>query len=251
MSAPTRESERSTMNRLHGKVALVTGAQQGIGRATAEAFVAEGATVYAADLTDNFERIDGAHSIALDVSQEAAWQRAVEAILAEHGSIDVLVNNAGVIAYSGIEEIDVDEWDRVIGVDQTGVWLGMRAVVPSMLAAGAGSIINLSSAWGVVGGVGVAAYQAAKGAVRSMTRNAAITYAQQGIRVNSIVPGWIRTPLAEAQDPEINARVIGGTPMGRGAEPSEIAYGCVYLASDESSYVTGTDLVIDGGLLAR
>lgn len=239
------------MNRLQGKVALVTGAQQGIGRATAEAFVAEGAVVYAADLTDSFVGIDGARSIALDVSQEDAWQSAVDAIIAEHGSIDVLVNNAGVIAYSGIEEIGIEEWNQVIGVDQTGVWLGMRAVIPSMLTAGAGSIINLSSAWGVVGGVGVAAYQAAKGAVRSMTRNAAITYAQQGVRVNSIVPGWIRTPLAEAQDPEINARVIGGTPMGRGAEPSEIAYGAVYLASDESSYVTGTDLVIDGGLLAR
>lgn len=239
------------MNRLEGKVALVTGAQQGIGRATATAFVAEGAVVYAADLTDSFDAIDGARSIALDVSQENAWAGAVEAILAEHGHLDVLVNNAGVIAYSGIEEIGVDEWNRVIGVDQTGVWLGMRSVVPSMIEHGGGSIINLSSAWGVVGGVGVAAYQAAKGAVRSMTRNAAITYAQQGVRVNSIVPGWIRTPLAEAQDPEINARVIGGTPMGRGAEPSEIAYGAVYLASDESSYVTGTDLVIDGGLLAR
>nr|WP_296771057.1 SDR family oxidoreductase [Rhodococcus sp. (in: high G+C Gram-positive bacteria)] len=239
------------MNRLEGKVALVTGAQQGIGRATAEAFVAEGAVVYAADLTAGFDEISGARPIALDVSQENAWAAAVEAILAEHGHLDVLVNNAGVIAYSGIEEIGIEEWNRVIGVDQTGVWLGMRSVVPSMIEHGGGSIINLSSAWGVVGGVGVAAYQAAKGAVRSMTRNAAITYAQQGVRVNSIVPGWIRTPLAEAQDPEINARVIGGTPMGRGAEPSEIAYGCVYLASDESSYVTGTDLVIDGGLLAR
>lgn len=250
MTAPSKK-ERPLMNRLQGKVALVTGAQQGIGRATAEAFVAEGAVVYAADLTDSFDAIDGARSIALDVSQEDAWQSAVDTIVAEHGSIDVLVNNAGVIAYSGIEEIGIEEWNRVIGVDQTGVWLGMRAVIPSMLTAGAGSIINLSSAWGVVGGVGVAAYQAAKGAVRSMTRNAAITYAQRGVRVNSIVPGWIRTPLAEAQDPEINARVIGGTPMGRGAEPDEIAYGAVYLASDESSYVTGTDLVIDGGLLAR
>ena len=250
-AAPNVERERSVMNRLEGKVALITGAQQGIGRATAEAFEAEGAVVYAADLTDTFEVINGARTIALDVSQEDAWQSAVDAILAEHGKIDVLVNNAGVIAYSGIEDIGVEEWDRVIGVDQTGVWLGMRSVIPSMISAGTGSIINLSSAWGVVGGVGVAAYQAAKGAVRSMTRNAAITYAPQGVRVNSIVPGWIRTPLAEAQDPEINARVIGGTPLGRGAEPIEIAYGCVYLASDEASYVTGTDLVIDGGLLAR
>lgn len=239
------------MNRLQGKVALVTGAQQGIGRATAEAFIAEGAVVYAADLTDTFDAIEGARPIVLDVSKEGAWRTTIDAIVAERGSIDVLVNNAGVIAYSGIEEIEIGEWDRVLGVDQTGVWLGMRAVIPSMLSTGAGSIINLSSAWGVVGGVGVAAYQAAKGAVRSMTRNAAITYAPQGIRVNSIVPGWIRTPLAEAQDPEINARVIGGTPMGRGAEPIEIAYGAVYLASDESSFVTGTDLVIDGGLLAR
>ncbi|MGN7778220.1 SDR family NAD(P)-dependent oxidoreductase [Mycolicibacterium sp. 22603] len=237
------------MNRLAGKIALVTGAAQGIGRCVAEQFAVQGATVYATDLVA--DRLpSGAHAMTLDVTKPEQWSRVVEEIASQAGTIDVLVNNAGVIAYADIASVTDAEWERVLTVDQTGVMLGMRAVIPGMKRRG-GSIINLSSAWGVVGGSGVAAYQAAKGAVRSMTRNAAITYATHNIRVNSVIPGWVRTPLAEAQDPAINQDVISSTPLGRGAEPVEIAHGCVFLASDEASYVTGSDLVIDGGMLAR
>ncbi|MEH3135825.1 MAG: SDR family oxidoreductase [Mycolicibacterium neoaurum] len=237
------------MNRLAGKIALVTGAAQGIGRSVAEQFAAQGATVYATDLTTG-QLPPGSQTMTLDVTDPDQWAQVVDTITRQSGTIDVLVNNAGVIAYADIVTVTDAEWERVLAVDQTGVMLGMRAVIPGMKQRG-GSIINLSSAWGVVGGSGVAAYQAAKGAVRSMTRNAAITYAAHNIRVNSVIPGWVRTPLAEAQDPAINQDVIGATPLGRGAEPVEIAHGCVFLASDEASYVTGSDLVIDGGMLAR
>lgn len=238
------------MDRLKDKVALVTGAAMGIGRGVADLFDEEGAIVVATDIVapedgsaDHFEH--------LDVTDEGSWTRVVELVEGRYGHLDVLVNNAGVIDYSPIDSLALSDWERVIGVDQTGVWLGMRAVVPAMRRAGGGSIINLSSAWGVVGGDSVAAYQAAKGAVRSMSRNAAVTYATEGIRVNSVIPGWIHTPLAHAQPQHLNDAVIGGTPMQRGGDPRDIAFGCVYLASDESGYVTGSDLVIDGGLLAQ
>lgn len=238
------------MDRLAGKIALVTGAAMGIGRGVAELFAAEGATVVATDVTAAEPYAGRVHVRRQDVTRADQWDEVVREVEQQHGRLDVLVNNAGVIDYSPIHTLALIEWERVLGVDQTGVWLGMRAAVPAMRRAGGGSIINLSSAWGVVGGTGVHAYQAAKGAVRSMSRNAAVTYAADRIRVNAVVPGWISTPLARAQADDLNAVVIGATPMRRGGEPLDIAWGCVYLASDESSYVTGSDLVIDGGLLA-
>lgn len=237
------------MNRLQDKVVLVTGAAVGIGRGVADLFAEEGATVVATDIVSP-EGYNG-HFEVLDVADEDAWIHVVNLVERRYRRLDVLVNNAGVIDYSPIHSLALADWERVISVDQTGVWLGMKTVVPAMRRAGGGSIINLSSAWGVVGGRGVAAYQAAKGAVRSMSRNAAVTYATERIRVNSVVPGWIHTPLAHAQPQHLNDVVIGGTPMQVGGEPRDIAYGCLYLASDESPYVTGSDLVIDGGLLAR
>jgi NAD(P)-dependent dehydrogenase (short-subunit alcohol dehydrogenase family) len=237
------------VDRLKDKVALVTGAAMGIGRGVADLFAEEGATVVATDIVDPDH--DNGHFEHLDVTDELGWTKIVELMEARYGHLDVLVNNAGVIDYSPIDSLALSDWERVIGVDQTGVWLGMRAVVPAMRRAGGGSVINLSSAWGVVGGDSVAAYQAAKGAVRSMSRNAAVTYASEGIRVNSVIPGWIHTPLAHAQPQHLNDAVIGGTPMQRGGDPRDIAFGCVYLASDEAGYVTGSDLVIDGGLLAQ
>jgi NAD(P)-dependent dehydrogenase (short-subunit alcohol dehydrogenase family) len=187
---------------------------------------------------------------SLDVTDEAGWAELVAHVLNRYGKVDVLANVAGVIGYEAIDELDLAEWNRIIGVDQTGVFLGMRAVLPAMLAARSGSIINFSSDWGVVGGVGVAAYNAAKGAVASMSRNAAVTYARDGIRVNAMVPGWISTPLTDRQPAEANERVIGSTPVGHGGQPRDIALACVYLASDESRFVTGTDFVVDGGFLA-
>ncbi|MCW2904964.1 MAG: hypothetical protein JWO67_7229 [Streptosporangiaceae bacterium] len=236
--------------RLTGKVALVTGAAMGIGRAVARTFADEGAWVVAVDVAP-FDRpyplVEQRH---LDVTDEGAWAGLLIQVLGRYGRVDVLANVAGVIGYDAIEELDLAEWRRIIGVDQTGVFLGMRAVLPSMLVAGSGSIINFSSDWGVVGGVGVTAYNAAKGAVGSMSRNAAVTYAGNGIRVNAVVPGWISTPLTDRQPADANARVIGSTPVGHGGEPRDIALACVYLASDESTFVTGTDFVVDGGFLA-
>ena len=239
------------MHRLDGRVALVTGAAMGIGAAVARLFADEGAWVVAGDVAPfgpaGDLRIDQRR---LDVADEASWSETVSYALATYGRVDVLVNAAGVIGYDAIEELSVEEWERIVRIDQTGVFLGMREVLPGMRARGAGSIINFSSDWGVVGGVGVTAYNAAKGAVRAMSRNAAVTYAPDGIRVNSMIPGWIRTPLTDRQPSDANDRVIGSTPVGHGGDPIDIAWGCLYLASDESRFVTGTDFVVDGGFLA-
>lgn len=241
------------MNRLTDKVAIVTGGAMGIGWAAAHLFAEEGATVVVADLIKpELDANDPATSyVELDVTDELAWKRVVREVVTEYGRLDVLVNNAGVIDYAGIAEVTLKDWARVIGVDQTGVFLGIRTALGPMLEQGSGSIINLSSAWGVVGTEGVAAYQAAKGAVRGLTRNAAITYAKSGVRVNTIIPGWVTTPLTDSQPAAKNAEVIALTPLGYGAEPLDVAWGCVYLASDESRYVTGSELAIDGGLLAQ
>jgi len=239
------------VNRLEGKVALVTGAAQGIGRGIAELFATEGATVVATDVRHPEVYAERIAFAFLDVTDEQQWAEVVGEIDARHGRLDVLVNNAGIIGYSPLDTLTSEEWESVIGVDQMGVWLGMRAVIPVMRRQGGGSLINMSSAWGVIGGEGAHAYAAAKGAVRSMTRNAAVTYAGDNIRANAVVPGWIHTPLTDAQPRHLNDAVVGATPMGRGAHPVDIAYGCVYLASDEAAYVTGIDLVIDGGLLAH
>lgn len=241
------------MNRLTDKVAIVTGGALGIGWATARLFAEEGATVIVADLAKpDLDAEDPAIAyVELDVTDELAWEQLVTDVVADHGHLDILVNNAGVIDYAGIADVTLQDWERVIGVDQTGVFLGIRAALQAMLAQKSGSIINLSSAWGVVGSEGVAAYQAAKGAVRGLTRNAAISYARSGVRVNTVIPGWVTTPLTNRQPAEKNAEVIALTPLGYGADPLDIAWGCVYLASDESRYVTGSELVIDGGLLAQ
>jgi NAD(P)-dependent dehydrogenase (short-subunit alcohol dehydrogenase family) len=239
--------------RLKDKVALVTGAARGMGRATAEIFAKEGATVVAGDVispTSNSSN-EGIESVRLDVTTEADWKRVVADILKRHGRLDILVNNAGIIAYEPIDALDLAAWQKVIAVNQTGVFLGMREVVPGMKARKKGSIINFSSIWGNAAVAGAHAYHATKGAVRNMTKNAAITYVADGIRVNSIHPGFIDTPLTQAQAKDVNEFVIASTPMKRAGRPEEVAYGCLFLASDESSYMTGAELVIDGGYLAQ
>jgi NAD(P)-dependent dehydrogenase (short-subunit alcohol dehydrogenase family) len=172
----------------------------------------------------------------------------VEHVVAEAGKIDVLFNNAGIVgSYEGIETIEMDDWHRIIDINLNGVFLGTRAVLPVMRAAGKGAIVHTSSMWGVVGAIGVAAYTASKGAVRSLSKNVALTYAKDGIRSNSIHPGIIETPLVLAQDKSMTQEIVDKTPIGRLGTAREIAYGALYLASDESSYVTGTELIIDGG----
>lgn len=232
------------MDRLKSKVAIVTGAGQGIGRAVVELFAAEGATVVATDVERAAE--------ILDVSEPADWERVVAETVARHGTVDILVNNAGIVlAYEALHETELERWARVVQVNQTGTFLGMRAVIPHMMRAGGGSIVNMSSIWGSVGASGAAAYQAAKGAVRNMTKNAAVTYGKSNIRVNSVHPGIIYTPLIAAQPDEMNAAIVGVTPLNRMGRPEDVANGCLYLASDEAAFVTGAELAIDGGYLAQ
>ncbi|ESQ87098.1 hypothetical protein ABAC460_21245 [Asticcacaulis sp. AC460] len=238
--------------RLQGKIALVIGAASGIGYAVAELFAREGSTVIASDITTPAQGYPaGIEAAELDVTSEDAWAQIVSGIIAKHSRLDVLVNNAGIIAYEPLHELEVKAWDRMIAVDQTGVFLGMCEAARAMRGRNPGSIINISSIWGNAGVAGAHSYQAAKGAVRNMSKNAALTYVGAGIRVNSLHPGFIHTPLTDAQAPDLNTVVIASTPMKRGGTPMEIAYGALYLASDESSFVTGTELVIDGGYLAQ
>lgn len=238
--------------RLEGKIALVTGASRGIGFAVAQLFAKEGAIVYAGS-SSNPEGIypDGVTGVLLDVSKEDHWKSVVKDIVAEHGRVDVLVNNAGIVVYDAVHDGSTENWRKVIGVNQDGCFFGMREVIPHMQKHKSGSIINVSSIWGCAAVAGAHAYHASKGALVMMTKNAAITYVGDGIRVNSIHPGFIDTPLTQAQDPEINKFVVGMTPMGRAGTPLEIANGCLFLACDESSFMTGAELVIDGGYLAQ
>lgn len=239
------------MNRLQGKVAIVTGASRGIGRAIAEALHEEGAITVATSRAVADPTFGPIEYARLDVAIEEDWKRVVSDVLDRHGHIDVLVNNAGIIAYEPLHELTIRNWMDVVATNQTGVWLGMREVVPHMITQGGGSIVNISSIWGSAAVGGAHAYHATKGAVRNMSKNAAITYATQNVRVNSLHPGFIETPLTDAQAPEVNDYVVSQTPMGRAGRPREIAAGVVFLASDEASFVTGSELVIDGGYLAQ
>jgi 3alpha(or 20beta)-hydroxysteroid dehydrogenase len=238
--------------RLDGKVAIVTGAAGGIGQAVVELFAKEGATVFATDIaTPPKPYPAGVEAISHDVTSEEAWDSVIKTVVDKAGRIDVLINNAGIIAYEPLDELEMKEWLKMIAVDQTGVFLGMRGAVREMRKQKSGSIVNISSIWGSAAVAGAHSYHAAKGAVRNMSKNAAMTYVGDGIRVNSVHPGFIHTPLTDSQDADLNKAVIDATPMKRGGQPSEIAYGCLFLASDEASYVTGTELVIDGGYLAQ
>lgn len=241
----------AVMNRLQGKVAIITGAGQGIGRAIADGFAREGAITIATGRSMSDTSSEQTFSRRLDVACEEDWACVVDEAIRTHGRIDVLVNNAGIIAYEALHELTRDAWEEVVATNQTGTWLGMRAVVPHMIEQGGGSIVNVSSIWGSAAVAGAHAYHATKGAVRNMSKSAAISYAENNIRVNSVHPGFVETPLTEAQAAPVNEFVLSRTPMGRAGTPEEIAHGVVFLASDESSFMTGSELVIDGGYLAQ
>jgi len=240
------------MDRLKDKVAIISGGARGMGRATAELFVREGAKVVAGDVLEAEGAADSeVDFVKLDVTQEESWNSVVADTVARYGKLDIVVNNAAVITYEPILETTLDVWNNIVNVDQLGVFLGMKAAIPHMIENGGGSIVNFSSIWGLVGADSAAAYHAAKGAVVNMTRNVASTHAKDGIRVNSVHPGYILTPMNADQAPEINAALTAGTLLKRPGQPIEVAYAVLFLASDESSYVTGTQMVVDGGFLAQ
>ncbi len=243
------------MGRLDGKVCLVTGAARGQGESEARLFAREGAVVWLTDVLDaDGERVAAEINASyrhLDVRDEAAWAGLVAEIVAANGRIDALINNAGIFATGRHFEIDPDEFARIMDVNCTGVFLGMRAVSPVMREAGGGSIVNISSLAGLRGGTGAFAYHTSKWAVRGMTKAAAVENARRNVRVNSIHPGLIATDMMhQLPGAEDEMRMVRRIPLGRSAEADEVAQLALYLASDESSYSTGSEFIVDGGLNA-
>ncbi|MEX2243324.1 MAG: glucose 1-dehydrogenase [Fimbriimonadaceae bacterium] len=255
------------MNRVNGKVAVVTGGSLGIGQACCRLLAREGASVAIVDLLETegtalADKIGAEGGRAkfwrMDVSSEGSVKSTISAIVAEFGRIDVLVNNAGIIgANKPTHELTEQEWDAVQAVNVKGVFFCTKHAVPHMIAGGGGSIINLSSIYGLVGAPDLPPYHASKGAVRLMTKTDAMIYAKNGIRVNSVHPGAIMTPMLEqlfatAPDPVAAQQAMADQhPLGRIGVPDDIAYAVLYLASDESGFITGEELVIDGGYTAR
>ena len=251
------------MRRLDGKVALITGGASGIGLATARRFVEEGAAVVLADIDAGAaERacatLEGASFEPLDVVSEADWARATDAAAGRHGTLDILVNSAGIAPVGSIEDVSLDEWRRVMAVNLDGTFLGCRHGVRVMKAGRGGSIVNISSVSGIIGGHNLAAYNASKGGVRLLTKSVALHCARKGygIRCNSVHPGFVHTPMvdslvARARDPDdARAKLAASVPLGRNALPEEVAAMIAYLAADESAFVTGAEFVIDGGVTA-
>jgi len=243
------------MSRLNGKVVVITGAARGMGATHVRRFVTEGAKVVFTDILEEEGRKLqdelGPNSLFIkhNVVDESEWQAVIKQAETAFGSINVLINNAGIdLPAVDLEEVSVAQYQRVIDVNQLSVFLGMRYVVPSMRKAGGGSIVNISSLAGIVGAYKKIAYTASKFAVRGMTKAAALELGDYGIRVNSVHPGFIRTPMTEAL---INDELEASFPIRRVGHPEEVTNLVLYLASDESSYSTGSEFVIDGGLGAQ
>ena len=249
------------MGRLERKVVVITGAGSGMGAAHADRMAREGAKVLLTDINEAAveavaEHIRGQGGDALpmlqDVSSEADWSEVIERAMERFGRVDVLVNNAGVLLAQAVQDTSVEDWERVFAVNVRGVFLGCKSVVPAMRAAGSGSIVNISSIYGLVGAEGSAAYQASKGAVRLLTKAAASDLKRDRIRVNSVHPGVILTPMVGdlAQRPQALEAMSARIPSGRAAEPEEVSGAVVFLASEDSSYVNGAEIVVDGGYTA-
>ena len=246
--------------RLKDKVAIVTGGAHGMGEAEARLFAKEGAKIVVADLlADQAEavavdiRAGGGEAIAVrtDVTSEPDWLALIDRTVSTYGRLDILVNNAGISGSSVGDPDALEGWNRIIAVNQTSVFLGTKLAAEQMAKTGGGSIVNISSIMGFVGGnSGHPAYCASKGAVRIYTKAAAVRYGPQGVRVNSVHPGYM-PPMLNATNQNLRAEKIELTPLRRLGEPIEVAYGVLFLASDEASFVTGTELVIDGGFIAQ
>jgi 3alpha(or 20beta)-hydroxysteroid dehydrogenase len=239
--------------RLKNKIAFVTGGSRGIGEAIVRRFAEEGATVVSGDIRKpTYDLPKAVEHIDLDVTTEAGWKSAVGRAVGKHGRIDILVNNAGFATIEPLLEVTLDNWNKAIALHQTGMFLGMREVIPHMVEQHAGSIINLSSIWGIRAAPVAFSYQTVKAAIRHMSKSAAITHVGDGIRVNSIHPGGADTPLLNLEFPkEAIDSIIANCPMGRLAKPIEVANGVLFLASDEASFITGIELCIDGGGTAK
>ena len=248
--------------RLEGKVAIITGAASGMGAEEARLFAREGASVVVADVNDadgmavarEIEDTGGEATYArADVTSAESWQALVEMAVEKYGGVDILVNNAGISSTAYADPLDMDGWNRIMDINATGVYLGTRAVIPVMQAAGGGSIVNISSIRGFVAGEnGHPAYEASKGAVRIFTKATAVRYGPDGIRANSVHPGFM-PPMRSSNAGLASNRddYIRQTPLRRRGETIEVANGVLFLASDEASFVTGTELVIDGGFTAQ
>ncbi|TCK21416.1 SDR family oxidoreductase [Pseudonocardia endophytica] len=238
------------MQRLQGKVALISGGARGMGAAHARAIVREGGSVVVGDVLDTEgkelcdELGNGTRFAFLDVRLEEDWAAAVELATATFGKLDVLVNNAGICSTGSLFDYSLDDWNRIIGINLTGQFLGMKASVAHLIAAAPSSIINISSTQGIEGIAALHGYTASKFGVRGLTKSAALELAGWNVRVNTICPGTIATPMNEGLD------VSGFNPMNRKADPQEVSSLVVYLAGDESSFITGTEIVVDGGELA-
>ena len=251
------------MGRLDGKVALISGGARGQGAAEAKLFVREGAKVVFGDILDaEGQQVEAeirasggeATYVHLNVTSETDWRAAVDAAVNAYGKLDILVNNAGIVVRKDLESTTVDDWDHVMAVNAKGVFLGTKAAIPAMKQAGGGSIVNISSGAGIAPSPGTpASYAATKGAVRIFSKGTAVQYAKDNIRCNSVHPGPIDTPMIqEAQsDPAQRRARLQLIPLGRIGTAEDIAYGVLYLASDEAAFVTGSELVIDGGRTAQ
>jgi NAD(P)-dependent dehydrogenase (short-subunit alcohol dehydrogenase family) len=243
--------------RLDGKVAIITGGGSGIGAAHALLFAREGARVVVSDIRPEAgEKIvaeicgqgHDAHFLPHDVASEASWAEVVERTVARYGALTTLVNNAGLNHMRGVEDETVEGWNHIVSIDQMGTWLGMRAAMPHLRASGAGAIVNISSILGIMATVTCLSFHAAKGAVRMMSKAAAQEYADRGVRVNSIYPGMIDTPQLDTMLPEEREMIRTSIPMRRIGKPEEVASCSLFLCSDEASYVTGAEIIVDGGL---
>ena len=247
------------MGKLNGRVAIVTGAAQGIGEAISRAFIESGARVVMTDVKADQGRSlasqlgDGAHFIEQDVSICESWRDVVKESERIFGPVDILVNNAGIVGVvTNTLDFKEEDYNRIIGVNQNAVFFGMQAVIPGMLKNGGGSIVNISSIAGFVAVVGCPqlAYVCSKFAVRGMTKHVAVEYGDKNIRVNSICPGYVKTPMNEDALDEAGYEAVNLIPMKRFGEASEVAKLAVFLASDDASFITGTEHVIDGGMIA-
>ena len=238
------------MGRVDNKVALITGGARGIGAASAQMLIAEGACVLLGDILDDVGTAlaedlgDAARYVHLDVTSASDWTAAVGTALDGFGTLNVLVNNAGIVQLGPLKTLDVDRWQKVLDVNLTGPMLGTKAVIGPMIAAGGGSIINVSSIEGLRGAAYVHSYVASKWGLRGLTKSSALELASSNIRVNSIHPGFIRTPMTEHLPEDMVT-----APLGRPGTPDEVATFVVFLASDESSFSTGSEYVVDGGLV--